>query len=473
MRMWAKRNASSPADLGAVGPDELLAHQRLQACRRPAGRASGGESSATAPHQNDAPHDRRPLDHRALLGLEPVQAGGQQRVDGRRDRDARQVAGRPPSGRRAARTPSSTSIRSVSSTNSGLPSATSAIRARRLGWELRAARPGPGSGRRSRSAVSGGSVDHGRVRLRGHPPRADLEQLRPRLAEEQHRGRRGSSRRGTRADRGTSASPQWMSSKTTTSGLRRREVLEQLAHRPERLLDPGRPGRRRAAGASRVGDESLSAPARSPRAGARRSCAGPRSGGRAPAIPAASISDRRDRPERDALAVGQAAALHDRRARPEPRRELGGQARLPDAGRAHDGDELARPRRRHAREAPLEDGELALAADERRVEPAAPAPAPGDDLEQRHAGTGSALPLSSSGPTGSADHGVAHEPVGRLADEDLAGLGRLLEPRGDVDRVADDERLAALPGSAASTSPVLTPVRTCQRDAPRRARARR
>ena len=32
--------------------------------------------------------------------------------------------------------------------------------------------------------------------------------------------------------------------------------------------------------------------------------------------------------------------------------------------------------------------------------------------------------------------GVAHEPVGRLADQHLVGRRRLLEPRRDVDRVA-------------------------------------
>ena len=37
---------------------------------------------------------------------------------------------------------------------------------------------------------------------------------------------------------------------------------------------------------------------------------------------------------------------------------------------------------------------------------------------------------------------VLDESVGRLAEEDLAGLGRLLEPGGDVHRVARDEPLA-------------------------------
>ena len=49
----------------------------------------------------------------------------------------------------------------------------------------------------------------------------------------------------------------------------------------------------------------------------------------------------------------------------------------------------------------------------------------------------------------------AYEPVGLLADQDLAGLGGLLEPCRDVDGVAGDERSWV----AVTTSPVLTPVR--------------
>ncbi len=38
--------------------------------------------------------------------------------------------------------------------------------------------------------------------------------------------------------------------------------------------------------------------------------------------------------------------------------------------------------------------------------------------------------------------GRTHEPLGRRADQDLAGTGRLLQPCGDVDGIADDEGLA-------------------------------
>jgi hypothetical protein len=51
---------------------------------------------------------------------------------------------------------------------------------------------------------------------------------------------------------------------------------------------------------------------------------------------------------------------------------------------------------------------------------------------------------------------LGHEPVGLLAEQDLAGRRRLLESRRDVDRVARDERLAV----PATTSPVLTPMRS-------------
>jgi hypothetical protein len=37
--------------------------------------------------------------------------------------------------------------------------------------------------------------------------------------------------------------------------------------------------------------------------------------------------------------------------------------------------------------------------------------------------------------------GAAHQHFGAAAEQDLAGGGRLLEPRGDVDGVAGDERL--------------------------------
>ena len=79
---------------------------------------------------------------------------------------------------------------------------------------------------------------------------------------------------------------------------------------------------------------------------------------------------------------------------------------------------------------------------------------------RRHAGTGAALPLSVSGPASSAVDGVVDEPVGGLADEDLA---RARPPaRGGRRRSRRRRGRSTLrrAGSPARTSPVLTPVRT-------------
>ena len=61
---------------------------------------------------------------------------------------------------------------------------------------------------------------------------------------------------------------------------------------------------------------------------------------------------------------------------------------------------------------------------------------------RRNAGTGSRFPFSSSGSTGLDRHGVPHERERGGADQDLARRRRLLEPGGDVDGIAGDERLA-------------------------------
>ncbi len=68
---------------------------------------------------------------------------------------------------------------------------------------------------------------------------------------------------------------------------------------------------------------------------------------------------------------------------------------------------------------------------------------PASIASRRYAPTGSPLPLSSSGSTGLDFHCVAHEPVRRLAEQDLAGRRGFLEALRDVDRVAGREALAA------------------------------
>ena len=77
--------------------------------------------------------------------------------------------------------------------------------------------------------------------------------------------------------------------------------------------------------------------------------------------------------------------------------------------------------------------------------------------------TGSRLPLSSSVAARRTRRPCA-PPPGALADQHRARLGRLLESRGDVDRIARHEELAAgRAPTGARTSPVLTPMRTPRR----------
>ena len=251
------------------------------------------------------------------------------------------------------------------------------------------------------------------------------------------------------------SSAQCTSSKTSTSGRRRRAP-------------------RRACGSPRTSPRARPRSAGRPTAGASRSRISPR-----PARPRAApracpprprrvvlVDSRglphglRDRPEGDALAVGQAApAQHLRRGlRPV--------------------DELARAGA-SCRSRPAPTTVTSAASDRRRSPPgleqrasSRSRPTSGasnrrDDARlasatstRRQAGTGSALPLSSSGSTASTVDGVAHEPERRLAEQDLAGRGGLLEARRDVDRVA--ARRSAWPAAAspATTSPVLTPMRT-------------
>ena len=90
----------------------------------------------------------------------------------------------------------------------------------------------------------------------------------------------------------------------------------------------------------------------------------------------------------------------------------------------------------------LDQAELAVAPDERRLQPAersAP-PRPADDAERAPQRTGSALPFSSCSPASSYATAASVAPC-RLADEDRAGLGRPLDSRGRVDDVAGDHAL--------------------------------
>ena len=154
-----------------------------------------------------------------------------------------------------------------------------------------------------------------------------------------------------------------------------------------------------------------------------------------------------ERPVRDAVAVGEAAAavppdvLHEA---VDVLLELPGQARLADPGHADHGDEARPPVVPGRVEQVLDEPELAVAPDERRLEPGrAPLAAPRPDHSRRTPELDRlrlALHLVRAGVL--VDDRRLRGPLGRLADEDGARLRRALHPRRGVDEVAGDHPLA-------------------------------
>ena len=146
------------------------------------------------------------------------------------------------------------------------------------------------------------------------------------------------------------------------------------------------------------------------------------------------VDDLPKRPERDALAVGEAAAGEHLRLLRERCRELAREPGLPYPRDAEDGEEVRRPLAQGAGERAPELGELLGSPDERSVEAAGERRGVRQELEQPPGGD--ALRLAPEGERdGLRANGVAHEPVRELAEEDLARRGRLLEAGGDVDGV--------------------------------------
>src|SRR5207247_5646 len=129
-----------------------------------------------------------------------------------------------------------------------------------------------------------------------------------------------------------------------------------------------------------------------------------------------------DRPVADPFAVRQAAAADYRRA-VEGAQELVRESRLPHTGRAGDREEVAGPLCGRARERVGEELLLALAPNHRRsAEPRGRRAA----SEQPVGDEWLALALRGERLDGLALDRVAHEPVGLLAEQDLARLGSLL-----------------------------------------------
>jgi hypothetical protein len=214
-------------------------------------------------------------------------------------------------------------------------------------------------------------------------------------------------------------------------------MLEELPHRQERLLDPGR---------GRADAEQPREPLRNecrlrlaleePRK-LRRGFLGPI----APADPRRVTYHGDDRPEGDPLSIRDASAGDHRRAVPEPGKELAGQARLPDTGNAHHRHQLPSAARDRPFEGALEYRDLPLPPDERGVEPSRPPGSPRDHVEEPECPHGLGLPLQSEAARTFGDDGCLDEAVRRFADQDLARFCRLLEAGGRVDGVAGHERM--------------------------------
>ena len=160
------------------------------------------------------------------------------------------------------------------------------------------------------------------------------------------------------------------------------------------------------------------------------------------------------RPKCDPFTVGWAAADEHGRLRREPGQQLPSEPRLADTRLTHERDN-ARPRAAHdLRVEAVEQLELALAADQRcvvtvrqgrrllvqRLEPIS-----------RHL-----APISPQRFQQPRVDSVCEQGVRRLADQDLAGSGSLLEPRADCDW-GSGERHVALTGTAGDDLPRLDP----------------
>ena len=156
-----------------------------------------------------------------------------------------------------------------------------------------------------------------------------------------------------------------------------------------------------------------------------------------------------DRPERDAVAVREAATSQDGRGIAELVHERPEQPRFPDTADAEHREELASPVGDGAVERRAEQGELAVAADHRRGQATSEPERRGIDLQEP-------IGLDPFAPTLQLEmirlfdlHGVVHQPVRRCRDQDLIRVGALFEPCGNVhritrgdlpptDRIADD-----------------------------------
>ena len=172
-----------------------------------------------------------------------------------------------------------------------------------------------------------------------------------------------------------------------------------------------------------------------------------------------------DREEGDPLAVGKAAALQDGGAVDGAGQELQHEPGLADPGRPEEREQVRRPFGHRALERPLQQVELPFPPDHRRVQATGVPRGRAAQLHEPERRDRFGLALEIERGDGVDVDGIPDEAVGRLAEQDLAGLRGLLEPRGDVHGVARDQALAGrgvpgddLPGVHADPRGQLDPV---------------
>ena len=199
-------------------------------------------------------------------------------------------------------------------------------------------------------------------------------------------------------------SAHWRSSITTTCGRSAARALEQPAKRNARLLGHGR-------------DDALG-------------------------VDAERNEHLDERPVGDALPVREAAAAKDVGSLPDTLEEVGDEARLADAGRTEEREELTGAIGDRILEGAPETLPFPLAAHERRGEVACDRQRVTDDVDEPICVDRRGLSLQLQRRERLDDDRIADEKSRLGPDENLAVGGALLEPRGDVDRVAGDERLS-------------------------------
>ena len=159
------------------------------------------------------------------------------------------------------------------------------------------------------------------------------------------------------------------------------------------------------------------------------------------ALPDGLRDDLRHRPKCDPFAVGQAAANEETRTVADRVHGLGDEPRLAHACRTEDREQVAATLLHGATEGVLEQEPLTAAAYHRRGHP--PRRRSPADGEQPVRDDALDLPLQCQRLQRLCLDRPARQPVSALAEEDLAGLGLHLEPLGDDDRLARNERLGA------------------------------